>query len=248
MMYGEELLRCSLEAQIDIIPVARWFGEEWFTYIRVFGSTVPPHVLPLYVPDKLLASEIAYQTCSEGGLTKELKDKKKAIWPQFPVSCGAFSLFDVGHAFSEVGNVTSLQLFKFPARPFDLNNVAHDFTISVRIKVFTGKKDLFDDLFQNKSSSQEVLREAKSRLSPDDLEIFLLFRERRLASIPLEKLRPLAREPTPSVSLSGNSSTSKSKTDAVQGTPEHSKKSASDQGKVGEAAKDTALSSPMSQL
>ena len=78
MMYNEDPPRCSPEAQIDIIPIARWFGEEWFTYIRVFGSTVPPHVLPLYIPDKLLAREIAYQTCSEGGLTKYLKDKKTA--------------------------------------------------------------------------------------------------------------------------------------------------------------------------
>ena len=60
IMYDEDPPRCSPEAQIDIIPVARWFGEEWFTYIRVFGSTVPPHVLPLYIPYKLLAREIAY--------------------------------------------------------------------------------------------------------------------------------------------------------------------------------------------
>ena len=63
-----------------------------FTYVRVFGSSAPPHVLPLYIPDKLLAREIAYQTCGEGGLTKELKDKKKAIWPQFPIACGAFTI------------------------------------------------------------------------------------------------------------------------------------------------------------
>ena len=103
--------------------------------------------------------EIAYQTCTEGGLTKELKAKKKAIWPQFPVACGGFSLFDVGHAFGEVENVTCLQLFKFPARPFDLNNVAQEFTTNVKIRVFSGKKDLFDDLFQSKSSLKEILQE-----------------------------------------------------------------------------------------
>ena len=108
IIYDKDPPRCSPEAQIDITHITRWFGEEWFTYIRVFGSTVPAHVLPLYIPDKLLAQEIAYQTCSEGGLTKDLKNKKKAIWPQFPVTCGAFSLFDVGHAFGEVENVTCL--------------------------------------------------------------------------------------------------------------------------------------------
>jgi len=73
-----------------------------FTYVRVFGSSDSPHVLPLYVLDKLLAQEIAYQTRGEGGLNKDLKEKKKAIWPQFPVARGAFSLFDVGHAFNNV--------------------------------------------------------------------------------------------------------------------------------------------------
>ena len=215
IMYDKDPPRCSLEAQIDIIPIARWFGEEWFTYIRVFGSTVPPHVLPLYVPDKLLAREIAYQTCSEGSLTKDLKDKKKAIWPQFPVACGVFSLFDVGHAFDEVENVTCLQLFKFSSRPFDPNKVAQEFTTNVKIRVFSGKKDLFDDLFQSKISLKEILQEAKSRLSSGDLQKFTLYRERRLASIPLEKLRIPTREPTPSISLSENTNTSRSKSNTA---------------------------------
>lgn len=54
MLYDKEPLRCSLESNIDILPIARWFGEELFTYVRVFGSIAPPHVLPLYIPDKLL--------------------------------------------------------------------------------------------------------------------------------------------------------------------------------------------------
>jgi len=57
-----------------------------------------------------------------------------------------------------VENVTCLQLFKFSARPFDPNEVAQEFTTNVKIKVFVGKKDLFDDLFQNKSTLQEILR------------------------------------------------------------------------------------------
>lgn len=49
------------EAKIDILLMVRWFGEEWFTCIRVFESITAPHVLPYYVLDKLLAREIAYQ-------------------------------------------------------------------------------------------------------------------------------------------------------------------------------------------
>ena len=78
------------------MPLAGWFGEESFTYIKVFGSIVASHVLPYYVPDKLLARGIAYQIVGEG-ITKTLKDMKKSIWPIFPVKCGSFSLFDFGH-------------------------------------------------------------------------------------------------------------------------------------------------------
>ena len=74
VLYNKDAPRLSLEAEVDILPVARWFWEELFTYVRVFGSFASPHVLPLYVPDKLIAREISYQTCGDGGLTKELKD------------------------------------------------------------------------------------------------------------------------------------------------------------------------------
>ena len=60
MLYSRDAPRFSPEAEVDIIPVTRWFGEEIFTYIRLFGSIASPHVLPLYVPNNLLAHEIAY--------------------------------------------------------------------------------------------------------------------------------------------------------------------------------------------
>ena len=53
--------RFSKEAKVDIFPEARSFGEVTFTYIRVFGSIASLHVLLYYVPNKLLAREIAYQ-------------------------------------------------------------------------------------------------------------------------------------------------------------------------------------------
>ena len=108
MLYDKDAPRFSPEEEVNMLPIARLFEEELFTYVRVFRSLASPHVLPLYVPDKLLAREIAYQTCGEGGTSKELKDKKKSIWPQFPVAYRAFSLFDVGHAFKEVNNMLCL--------------------------------------------------------------------------------------------------------------------------------------------
>ena len=92
-----------------------------------------------------------------------------------------------------------------------------------------------------------ILREAQTQLSPDDFQKFKVYREKRLASIPLEKLQLPTRETTPSVSLSENSSASRSKSKTGQEIPEHSKKSESNQGKNEESAKDTAQSSAMSQ-
>lgn len=80
-------------------------------------------------------------------MNEELKDKKKAIWPQFPVACGAFSLYDLGHAFKEVDNMLSLRLFKFPGRQFDPFDVIKNFTIAIKIKVFSKEDDHFDDIF-----------------------------------------------------------------------------------------------------
>ena len=59
MLYDEDPLRCSPEAQIDIIPIARWFGEEWFTYVRVFRSTVP-------LVEKQVTDYLTWQNGDEG--------------------------------------------------------------------------------------------------------------------------------------------------------------------------------------
>lgn len=102
--------------------------------------------------------------------------------------------------------------------------------------------DLFDDIFQNKSSLQEILREVQLQLSLKDFRNFMVYRERKLASVPLEKLRLSANEPTLSVSLSRNSSTNRSKSKSVQEMPEHYKRSGNDQDRSEESAKDTAQS------
>lgn len=73
-VYNRTTARFSKEATVDILPIAIWFGEDTFTYIRVFGSIVSLHFLPYYAPDKLMAKEIAYQNVREGGLSKGLKE------------------------------------------------------------------------------------------------------------------------------------------------------------------------------
>lgn len=73
-LYNQDAPRFSQEAKVCILPVAIWFGEETFMYIKAFGNITSPHVLPYYVLEKLMAREIAYQTTSEGGMSKALKE------------------------------------------------------------------------------------------------------------------------------------------------------------------------------
>ena len=76
------------------------------------------------------------------------------------MSCGAFSLFDVGHAFKEVSNITCLQFFKFAKRLFDPNEVAKNFTSAIKVRIFSGEEDPFDDIFLEKSTLKEILHSA----------------------------------------------------------------------------------------
>ena len=53
-------------------------------YIRIAGSTKPPHWLPHLVPDSLLLQEISYQTFVNG-VPASLHRNNKGLWPQFPL-------------------------------------------------------------------------------------------------------------------------------------------------------------------
>jgi hypothetical protein len=56
--------------------ITDWYVEEEFSYLRVFGATVPPLALPQFIPDKLACREIARQTVI-GGVSKELKHQQR---------------------------------------------------------------------------------------------------------------------------------------------------------------------------
>ena len=53
-------------------------------YIKIYGSTKPPHWLPHFVPDTLFLQEIAYQTYVNG-VVASLHRNKKGLWPLFPL-------------------------------------------------------------------------------------------------------------------------------------------------------------------
>jgi hypothetical protein len=45
----------------NLKPIEEWFIEESFSYIRVYGCSIPPHALPKFLPDRLVCREVAHQ-------------------------------------------------------------------------------------------------------------------------------------------------------------------------------------------
>ena len=131
----------------------------------------------------------------------------------------------------------------FPGRQFDPYDVIKNFTTAVKIKVFSKEDDIFEDTFQQKSTLKEVLHMDQIQFPPAEFQEFKLYRERRLANIPLDKLHlePI-REPTPSISLSGSLGIDKSRSKSGKESPEHSKQSKSDHNKSEGSVRDTAQS------
>ena len=100
----------------------------------------------------------------------------------------------------------SLQLPKFPVRKYQPFDTFKNLTTLVKIKIFSNEEDAFDDIFLQKNTFTEVKNMAQLLFDREDLEKFYIYKERRLAKVPLDKLltEPI-RKPTPSVSLEGYS-------------------------------------------
>ena len=179
--------KISYQAGVDLTFVGRWFGEEKFTYVRVFGSQAKPRVLPLYIPDKLLAMEVAYQITFEG-VTETLRNKKKQVWPPFPLRCGFYALHDFKHVEKEAEKMKALSLATFPNRRFDPNKVAYNALEQAKLTKFDHKEDMFDDLFSSVESMSQVISLARIEYKDDRLVEFNRLREQRLQTLPLDLL------------------------------------------------------------
>ena len=84
VLFGEEAPCLSPEGQEIVKEYGDWYMTPIEVYIRISGSTKPPHWLPHFVPDSLLLQEISYQTFVNG-VASSLHRKKKGLWPQFPL-------------------------------------------------------------------------------------------------------------------------------------------------------------------
>ena len=79
-LFGGETPCLSSAGQAMVKELGDWYMTLIGVYIRITGSTKPPHWLAHFVLDSFLQQEISYQTFING-VSSPLHKHKKGLWP-----------------------------------------------------------------------------------------------------------------------------------------------------------------------
>jgi hypothetical protein len=82
VLFNEPTPRFAQEARNNIKEIGDWFLDDNFSYIRIYGCAVTPHLLPKYVRDRLVLRDIAFQIVSTR-ITRSLFSNSNELWPLF---------------------------------------------------------------------------------------------------------------------------------------------------------------------
>jgi hypothetical protein len=166
----------------NLSSIADWYVEAEFSYLRVFRAYVPPHALPLFIPNKLACREVARQTVI-GGLSKELKAYSKKVLSSFPVHLNSYSLLDFGHAKAEAAALEDLNLVSIEYKKHDPQRFMSNHLANCGLKRFEHENSPLDDIFQGTRSYAEILAQIQS-LAPKERADVLKFQEHRRSCLP----------------------------------------------------------------
>jgi hypothetical protein len=120
---------CMTEKALSIIKnIGDWYVMQHGTYIRIYGATKAPHLLPRFVPDKLVLQELAYQTIIHG-VGAALYRNKKDIWPSLPLWIGSYSFASIKQAEDEVNTLLSYGFGEERFRRHDPKKVVREYCI-----------------------------------------------------------------------------------------------------------------------
>jgi hypothetical protein len=100
IIFKKSFPRLSESTKKVISRIGHWYLEEKRTYLRIFGATRAPHLLPAYVPDQTSAGRIFYQTILQGFNASLVKDKKRDFIP-YGFYIGYYFVKDTTHARKE---------------------------------------------------------------------------------------------------------------------------------------------------
>jgi hypothetical protein len=108
-IFGHPAPRISDSIMVNLSSIADWYVEVEFSYLKVFDTSVPLNVLPLFILDRLACREISRQTIIDG-VSKELKGYSKKVWSPFPIHLSSYSLLYFGYPKAEVAALEDLKL------------------------------------------------------------------------------------------------------------------------------------------
>jgi hypothetical protein len=166
----------------NLSNVADWYIETEFSYIRVFGTSTPPHALSLFLLDKLICFEIARQAVL-GGIRKDLKGLSKKVWPPFPIHIGSYSLLYFGHAKAKAMTLEEMKLVNIEFKKHDPNKVVSNHLANCGLKRYEHEDSPHDEIFRGARSYSEVLSQIQA-LPPRDMADFIKFKEHRKSCLP----------------------------------------------------------------
>jgi hypothetical protein len=166
----------------NIKVVVDWFIEDNFSYIRVFGCSIPPHALPKFLLDRLVCMEVAHQIIT-GNIGIELKTTQKNFWPVFPIQIGSFSLLDLGHSKFEVAALEEVKLVNLEHRKHDPYKMVGRHMAHCGMKAFYHEESPRDDIFKGVKTYEEVLERVQT-LSSDLKTSLLTFQRHRRSGFP----------------------------------------------------------------
>jgi hypothetical protein len=138
--------RISNSIVTNLSSIADWSVEAKFSYLRVFGASVPPHALPLFTPDKMACHEVVWKMVI-GGVSKELKGYLKKVWSVFPVHLNSYSLLDSGHAKAEAANLEDQNLVSIEYKKHGPQRVVSNHLENCGLKRFEHENSPSDDIF-----------------------------------------------------------------------------------------------------
>jgi hypothetical protein len=181
-IFGHPPPRISDSIVMNLSSIVDWYVEVKFSYIRVFGASVPPHALPLFIPDKLACREVARQTIISG-ISKELKGYSKKVWPPFPVHLNSYSLLYFGHAKAEAAALEDLKLVLIEFKKHDPQRVVSNHLASCGRKRFEHENSPLDDIFRGAISYADILARIQT-LAPEERANVLKFQKNQRNFLP----------------------------------------------------------------
>ena len=156
ILYGCDPPRIFETISENLREIADWFIEESFSYIRVYGCSVPRHALPKFLPNRLVLREVAHQIV-KGDIGIELKAAQKKSWPIFPVHIGKFSLQNLGHSKVEAEALEEVKLLNIEYKSNDPYQLVNKHLIHCNMKAYEHEDSPWDDMFKGTKTYKEVL-------------------------------------------------------------------------------------------